>query len=74
MLKNEPSLASLLVKQSPAMHYGHGWIAGDNGKRWRSCHDQSELLNGLKSKEGANKQVISSQADSLIKISRIWAD
>ncbi|MGR0202037.1 hypothetical protein ACUWC2_27555, partial [Klebsiella pneumoniae] len=25
------------------------------------------------SKEGANKQVISSQADSLIKISRIWA-
>ncbi|RBN16090.1 ABC transporter, partial [Klebsiella pneumoniae] len=24
-------------------------------------------------KEGANKQVISSQADSLIKISRIWA-
>ncbi|MCJ4621680.1 hypothetical protein LNV61_10310, partial [Klebsiella pneumoniae] len=27
-----------------------------------------------KVKEGANKQVISSQADSLIKISRIWAD
>ena len=26
------------------------------------------------SKEGANKQVISSQVDSLIKISRIWAD
>ncbi|PPW79019.1 ABC transporter [Escherichia coli] len=25
-------------------------------------------------KEGANKQVISSQVDSLIKISRIWAD
>ncbi|PPW44965.1 ABC transporter ATP-binding protein, partial [Escherichia coli] len=24
-------------------------------------------------REGANKQVISSQADSLIKISRIWA-
>ncbi|WP_319800791.1 glycosyltransferase [Klebsiella pneumoniae] len=29
-------------------------------------------LNSLR--EGANKQVISSQADSLIKISRIWAD
>ncbi|MBO9096522.1 MAG: hypothetical protein J7E05_22100, partial [Escherichia coli] len=29
---------------------------------------------GLSLKEGANKQVISSQADSLIKISRIWAD
>ena len=28
----------------------------------------------LATKEGANKQVISSQADSLIKISRIWAD
>ncbi|WP_262361941.1 DUF1367 family protein, partial [Klebsiella pneumoniae] len=28
----------------------------------------------ISSKEGANKQVISSQADSLIKISRIWAD
>ncbi|MCS0905546.1 DUF1317 domain-containing protein [Escherichia coli] len=29
---------------------------------------------GLSVMEGANKQVISSQADSLIKISRIWAD
>ncbi|BBQ86490.1 hypothetical protein WP3W18E02_P11870 (plasmid) [Klebsiella sp. WP3-W18-ESBL-02] len=29
---------------------------------------------GNQFKEGANKQVISSQADSLIKISRIWAD
>ncbi|EUM37827.1 hypothetical protein AE41_04633 [Enterobacter hormaechei] len=28
----------------------------------------------LGAREGANKQVISSQADSLIKISRIWAD
>ncbi|PPW38981.1 ABC transporter, partial [Escherichia coli] len=27
----------------------------------------------MSAKEGANKQVISSQADSLIKISRIWA-
>ena len=32
------------------------------------------LLTSGFSKEGANKQVISSQADSLIKISRIWAD
>ncbi|QUG64503.1 ABC transporter [Escherichia coli] len=39
------------------------------------------MINGIKNrktgslvKEGANKQVISSQADSLIKISRIWAD
>ncbi|MCN9546305.1 PTS transporter subunit EIIB, partial [Klebsiella pneumoniae] len=28
----------------------------------------------LRVRESANKQVISSQADSLIKISRIWAD
>ncbi|HCD8152909.1 TPA: hypothetical protein ND693_003411 [Enterobacter hormaechei] len=28
----------------------------------------------MTAREGANKQVISSQADSLIKISRIWAD
>ncbi|ASG45533.1 hypothetical protein CES93_18865 [Citrobacter freundii] len=29
---------------------------------------------GAAAREGANKQVISSQADSLIKILRIWAD
>lgn len=32
------------------------------------------MLWSVSIKEGANKQVISSQADSLIKISRIWAD
>ena len=32
----------------------------------------SSTISGAR--EGANKQVISSQADSLIKISRIWAD
>ncbi|MBR7465535.1 phage filamentation protein Fil family protein, partial [Klebsiella pneumoniae] len=26
MLTNEPSFASLLVKQSQGMHCGHGWI------------------------------------------------
>ncbi|MCI0186354.1 DUF2724 domain-containing protein, partial [Cronobacter sakazakii] len=30
----EPSFASLLKKQSPSMHYGHGWIVGKQGKRW----------------------------------------
>ncbi len=34
--------------------------------------DKCRNMNSVK--EGANKQVISSQADSLIKISRIWAD
>ena len=32
------------------------------------------VLSACLFREGANKQVISSQADSLIKISRIWAD
>ena len=35
-------------------------------------YDQKYVAELLR--EGANKQVISSQADSLIKISRIWAD
>ena len=30
MLTKEPSFASLLVKQSPAMHCGHGWIMVDH--------------------------------------------
>lgn len=51
MLKNEPSFASLLVKQSPAMHYGHGWIVGKDGKRWHPSRNQSELLNGLTGKK-----------------------
>ncbi len=38
-------------------------------------HANPELsLEEFNTREGANKQVISSQADSLIKISRIWAD
>ncbi|MGC9899901.1 hypothetical protein P4I47_12715, partial [Escherichia coli] len=36
-------------------------------------YDHTFLMGQNASKEGANKQVISSQADSLIKISRIWA-
>ncbi len=35
---------------------------------------QDSIFTTVAAKEGANKQVISSQADSLIKISRIWAD
>ncbi|VZQ88697.1 Uncharacterised protein [Escherichia coli] len=44
-----------------------------------SLTEEQELLLAsirelITTREGANKQVISSQADSLIKISRIWAD
>ncbi|MCU3872151.1 hypothetical protein N8X70_05890 [Enterobacter hormaechei subsp. xiangfangensis] len=35
---------------------------------------KADIVHTHSAKEGANKQVISSQADSLIKISRIWAD
>ncbi|EFM6505846.1 phage filamentation protein Fil family protein [Escherichia coli] len=47
MLKNEPSFASLLVKQSPGMHCGHGWIIGKDGKRWHPSSSQADLLAGL---------------------------
>lgn len=47
MLSNEPSFASLLVKKSPEMHFGHGWIAGKDGKRWHPYHSQAELLADL---------------------------
>lgn len=51
MLNTEPSFASLLVKQSPGMHYDHGWIAGKDGQRWHPCSSQSELLNSLTAKK-----------------------
>ncbi|PVM65655.1 DUF2724 domain-containing protein [Salmonella enterica subsp. enterica serovar Rubislaw] len=41
MLTREPSFASLLVKQSPAMHYGHGWIYSPCGKKWHTCIELS---------------------------------
>ncbi|CAM4387221.1 Lactose permease [Klebsiella pneumoniae] len=43
---------------------------------WGCCYPYLSLwlTETIGIKEGANKQVISSQADSLIKISRIWAD
>lgn len=44
MLKSEPSFASLLVKQSPGMQYGHGWIAGKDGRRWHPSRSQADLL------------------------------
>ncbi|MEB7564915.1 LacI family DNA-binding transcriptional regulator [Klebsiella pneumoniae] len=37
-------------------------------------HIRRAIIRASLTREGANKQVISSQADSLIKISRIWAD
>ena len=59
MLTKEPSFASLLVKQSPAMHYGHGWIMGEDGKRWHPCRSQDELLLAeLSTKKWGNKWLL----------------
>lgn len=46
-MKHEPSFASLLVRQSPSMHYGHGWIMGEDRTRWNPSRDQSALLSEL---------------------------
>ncbi|HBY5591166.1 TPA: DUF2724 domain-containing protein, partial [Klebsiella pneumoniae] len=32
---------------SPGMHYGHGWIAGKDGKRWHPSRSQADLLADL---------------------------
>ncbi|WP_058688405.1 phage tail protein [Klebsiella pneumoniae] len=46
---------------------------GENGQSMTAYfYNPNSTTSGVR--EGANKQVISSQADSLIKISRIWAD
>uniref|UniRef100_UPI003978EE7A iron-containing alcohol dehydrogenase n=1 Tax=Citrobacter freundii TaxID=546 RepID=UPI003978EE7A len=49
-------------------------MAGEIQKALQERDIFSVIYDGTHPKEGANKQVISSQADSLIKISRIWAD
>ena len=51
----------------------NAWIK-QNGDGLRADIDQYHTGRNTNAMEGANKQVISSQADSLIKISRIWAD
>ena len=49
------------------------FIATENEERIPAEY-LSRISGVFEPREGANKQVISSQADSLIKISRIWAD
>lgn len=53
-MKHEPSFASLLVRQSPSMHYGHGWIMGSDRKRWNPSRDQSALLSELRTMRPAS--------------------
>ncbi|WP_203559634.1 hypothetical protein, partial [Klebsiella quasipneumoniae] len=55
-------------------------LVGLTGRTGSGCTTTANILESKNVsfpdliREGANKQVISSQADSLIKISRIWAD
>ncbi|MEI9568746.1 hypothetical protein V5080_00005 [Atlantibacter hermannii] len=49
-------------------------LSDKTGKPQSAVISEAIRLYAESLKEGANKQVISSQADSLIKISRIWAD
>ncbi|EMB9643319.1 DUF2724 domain-containing protein [Enterobacter cloacae] len=43
MLNNEHSFELLLVKRSPGKHFGHGWIAGKNGRGGESIARQIHL-------------------------------
>ncbi len=57
---------------------GYAWYSEKIAKHTNSRYSHAMIYVGgtiiEATREGANKQVISSQADSLIKISRIWAD
>ncbi len=52
----------------------NGFIESFNGRFRDECLNEHWFSDIVHAREGANKQVMSSQADSLIKISRIWAD
>lgn len=55
MLTKEPSFASLLVRQSPAMHYGHGWIHLPDGKKWHPCIELSPRQQAVR---GIDKKIL----------------
>lgn len=53
MMTKKPSFASLLVRQSPAMHCGHGWIHLPDGKKW---HPYIELSPRQQAVRGIGKK------------------
>ena len=72
---NEPQLKFLYINIVKSVD--EAWCSETTYKNLRSFNAMdgcSQMVGVEESREGANKQVISSQADSLIKISRIWAD
>ena len=69
--------------QADVLNYARDWTQREEvnkssvqsqEERRPAPREKSKTPPKASAKEGANKQVISSQADSLIKISRIWAD
>ena len=71
MLVNDPVLISMIEELTDKYNKMQDFLIDDE-----PCIDIVRSVYELECtvREGANKQVISSQADSLIKISRIWAD
>ena len=69
-IKNESGITTSIVL--PVIVDGYKWEC--NKDRMWNLNELHKAKGLSESKEGANKQVISSQADSLIKISLIWAD
>ncbi|MBL2714477.1 hypothetical protein ELO54_28735, partial [Klebsiella pneumoniae] len=57
-------------KKAPVEEYEVDYYENFEGRSRQGKYQ----VDHIPSRESANKQVISSQADSLIKISRIWAD
>ncbi|MGK6846724.1 PTS sugar transporter subunit IIB [Klebsiella pneumoniae] len=66
---NVKKILAEMNKEAEVAHTDLTSAKSENADLILSAKDIAEHL-----REGANKQVISSQADSLIKISRIWAD
>ncbi|SQD10832.1 Arsenic efflux pump protein [Citrobacter freundii] len=62
------TLGAVLALISGVVHFG------DIPVVWNIVWNATATFIAVIIMEGANKQVMSSQADSLIKISRIWAD
>ncbi|MCX8962732.1 phage filamentation protein Fil family protein [Erwinia psidii] len=45
------SMASLLKRQSPSVSYGHGWIMGEDGKRWHPVLSEKKSAVNKKTKK-----------------------
>lgn len=51
------SFAARLKRQSPSMSYGHGWIMGENGKRWHPVLSQQVQAKQQKGKSWLSKAI-----------------